>query len=261
MKRICPKCGFQNEVATGLETEACPQCGVIYSKLEKAPDMARRPPDAARVATHARPTHPPREMRLPLWSTVACVICLVFGFLAGREQMRYQIASAVTGAFAHVFDGVAKPAPPPTPVAVARPIAAATSAPEKPADVAKPAVIVPKLVKKGFREKDFSGSHYIKAAITFTVEFENEGVKDIRAFDGVLSFNDLLGNRIHGARLTISDPIKAGQSIQWQGEMEYNEFINEHTVLRGYSMNDVGLALTVGKILFADGTSQSLGDN
>lgn len=255
MTRTCPKCGFANAEATGSATEACPKCGVIYAKAEAAakPATAPVPPPPAAAA----PTR--HEMRLPLWPTIACVICLVVGFFIGREQMRYQIASAVTGAFAHAFDGLNKA--PSTPVAAPATPKAEAPKPETPAAPPKPEPISAKLVKKGFREQDFSGGHYIKAAITFTVEFHNDTDKDIRAFDGVLAFNDLLGNRVHAAKLTISDPIKAGQSFKWEGEMEYNQFMSQHTTLRGYSMNDTAITLKVHKILFADGTSQTEGEN
>jgi hypothetical protein len=179
------------------------------------------------------------------------------GFLAGREQMRYQIATVMTGALAHAFDGFgAKTASTPTAAAPAT----AAPPPPKATTPPKPAPITAKLVRKGFREKDFSGSNYIKAAVTFSVEFHNETEKDIRAFDGVLSFNDLLGNRVYAAKLTISDPIKSGQSFQWDGELEYNEFISDHARLRSYDMNNTAVVLQVHKVLYTDGTSESEGE-
>ncbi|MEN9539818.1 MAG: hypothetical protein RLZZ126_2053 [Pseudomonadota bacterium] len=36
MKRECLKCGHHNLEATGGEFESCPNCGAIYSKVEKA---------------------------------------------------------------------------------------------------------------------------------------------------------------------------------------------------------------------------------
>ncbi len=217
MDRKCPKCGFDNEMATGTATEACPKCGVIYAKAEALAGATRSSAAQPVVRT-------PREVRLPLWPTVACGSCLVVGFFIGREQMRYQIASAVSGAFAHAFDGIGKKAEGADQATPGKPVVQTPSPQPTPAAPPKPPTVSAKLVKKGFRDQDITGSHFVKAAITFTVEFRNETDKDIRAFDGVLSFNDLLGNRINGAKLTISDALKAGQSISWQGEMEYNQF-------------------------------------
>jgi len=270
--RKCLKCGTVNDNATGSPTEACPNCSVIYAKAEAAAVAGKAPPQ--RPLPTAKPA--PRELRLPLWPTVACVTCLIVGFFVGREQMRYQVASAMTGALAHAFDGLAsKPrvdtapsvvsapaTPPPSELVVApSPPAIAEQAPIAPKEpaVSPKQSITAKLVKKGFRDQDFSGGHFIKAAITFAVQFHNETDKNIRAFDGVLSFNDLLGNRVYAAKLTISDPLSAGQSIQWDGELEYNQFVSDHAKLRGYDLNNTAITLQIHKILFADGTSQTEG--
>lgn len=251
MVRMCPKCGFENDAAIGSPTEACPKCGVIYAKARVSTASQAKPSAAA--ANGLR-----REMRLPLWPTVACAICLVVGFLAGREQMRYQVANAFAGALTHAFDGVSH-LPGATPSARESPVRQPQHTPDA-NPVAEAPAISAKLLKKGFREQDFSGSHIVKAAVTFTVEYRNETNKDVRAFDGVLSFNDLLGNRIYAAKLTISDPIGVGQAIQWNGEMEYNQFISDHAKLRGYDLKDTIVTLNVHKILFADGSSDVEGE-
>lgn len=36
MQRLCRKCGFLNLSADGEEFDACPKCGAVYSKVEKA---------------------------------------------------------------------------------------------------------------------------------------------------------------------------------------------------------------------------------
>jgi len=249
--RKCLKCGFSNDAASGAPDEPCPRCGVIYAKAEAA---ARAPARPAPTPPVAPPKAAPREVRLPLWPTVACGVCLVVGFLAGREQMRYQLVSAFTGAMTHAFDGVA---PANKPIAAAP--AVAPPAPAKAPPPTKPSGITAKLLTKGFRDQEISGSHFVKAAITFEVEFHNDTDKDIRAFDGVLSFDDLLGNRVYAAKLTISNPIAAKQSTTWSGELEYNQFESDHTKLRGYDVKDTTVTLQVRKILFADGTSQTEG--
>lgn len=37
MEKTCVKCGHTNRVATGLESEECPHCGVIYAKAKPRP--------------------------------------------------------------------------------------------------------------------------------------------------------------------------------------------------------------------------------
>jgi len=43
MIETCLKCGHVNNAAAGHDTEACPKCGAIYSKVEMAMAAARRP--------------------------------------------------------------------------------------------------------------------------------------------------------------------------------------------------------------------------
>jgi predicted nucleic acid-binding Zn-ribbon protein len=166
MVRKCLKCGAVNEAAAGSPTEACPNCSVIYAKAEAAAAAAKSPP--LRPVSTAKPI--PKELRLPLWPTVACVVCLIVGFFVGREQMRYQVANAMTGALAHAFDGLAsKPLPaaprpsapnaesPPTEPAVAQapavPAEIPPAPPKEPTIALKPSITA-KLVKKGFRDQD-----------------------------------------------------------------------------------------------------------
>jgi len=253
---VCPKCHYVNTAATGVAMEECPKCGVIYSKvggsapLQGSRESQQYSPAAPGATTQAR------EVRIPLSLLVACTVCLVVGFVAGREQMRYQIATSLASAFSNLSDH-RSPAPEARPSATTPPVPALAppTTPEPQAAPEHPAIAAT-LISKSFRNQDFSGANYVKAAITFSVEFQNDTEKDIRAFDGVLSFNDLLGNRVLGSKLTISDPIRAGKTIKWDGELNYNEFISEHSKLRGYSIKDLKVVLQPHKILFADGTEQ-----
>jgi predicted nucleic acid-binding Zn-ribbon protein len=257
MIRPCTKCGFENTAATGSSMEGCPKCGAIYSKAVRG---TAAPPLVASNTVSANVGKP--QITLPLVPTILCAVCLVVGFFAGREQMRYQVASAMTNALAHTFDGMGKTAAVAPTTVTSAPVVAppkeGTAAPPEPvADAGKGSVIAAVLLKKGFRDQNFSGGNYTKAAITFAVQFENTGNKDIRAFDGVLAFNDILGNRILASKLTISSPIAMGKSIKWDGELEYNQFESQHTTLRGFDMKDVSITLQVHKILFVDGTQKN----
>jgi len=93
-------------------------------------------------------------------------------------------------------------------------------------------------------------------AITFKVRFDNRTGKDVRAFEGRLTFLDLLDNDILGSRLAINDPIKAGATMDWEGKLDYNQFMNDHERLRNESLENLKTRFIVTKVLFADGTSQ-----
>lgn len=115
---------------------------------------------------------------------------------------------------------------------------------------AEPAPINARLTAKAFRE-----GQYGQNAITFTVLFENSAGKDIRAFDGVMTFTDLLGNEILTSKLAINDPIVSRDSLSWKGELDYNQFTPRHQQLRSHEFDTLLITFDVGKVLFADGTT------
>jgi hypothetical protein len=43
MIETCLKCGHVNKASTGDDSEACPQCGAVYSKVELAMAAKRTP--------------------------------------------------------------------------------------------------------------------------------------------------------------------------------------------------------------------------
>lgn len=53
MERTCLKCGVRNEAASGSELEACPGCGAIYSKVERANAVDAQPRRTRRAARPA----------------------------------------------------------------------------------------------------------------------------------------------------------------------------------------------------------------
>jgi hypothetical protein len=82
------------------------------------------------------------------------------------------------------------------------------------------------------------------------------GSKDIRAFDGVLTFTDLLDNAILSSKIAINEPLKAGSVLSWRGGIKYNQFMDEHQRLRNEQQKNLKIRFMTRKILFADGTSK-----
>lgn len=153
---------------------------------------------------------------------------------------------------ASVFDNSSK-----TPKAEnARAPAAPTSA--NPATkVVEPSPIEISLVSKRFRDTDFSGSNYIRAAITFELSITNKTGQPIRAFDGILVFSDVLDNEIHSTKFAMTDPVAANATaLKWRGEIDFNQFTNSHIRLRNESLDNIKLAFRPRKVLYADGTTK-----
>jgi len=221
--------------------EACPRCEVIYAKYGAlvVPEV-RRPvprPSAAVADRFAR------NRRSLLTHGAVGLLALLVGFYAGQMYLQMKIVAAVSDAFGGAAKALARESPAPV-----RP------APPESKVIAEESPLSVTLVKKGFRDQEFSGSRVVTDAITFAVDFSNSGSKDIRAFDGALVFTDLLDNEILGARVSISDPVAAGATIRWDGELEFNQFMDRHRRLRDQAAGDLRVAFKPGRFLYADGT-------
>lgn len=175
---------------------------------------------------------------------ITAIACLAIGYFGGREYLQYQIRSTMHDAAAQIQSSVAG-------VTSAPAEAPATAPAEKPEE--QPIAV--SLEKKGFKSKDIY-NHDFEDDITFTLRFANNTEKEIRAFDGIVVFTDLLDNRILGLKTEINERIAKGQTLTWPGALEYNQFIDSHQRLRSEPKENLKVSFLTGKILFADGTSK-----
>lgn len=176
----------------------------------------------------------------------ALAIGLVIGVIVGREYFRYEVRQTFQAAAEGVRSGFNLPG-------------AASSGPARteipsPAKAAEPAPVLITLTKKGFRPQDLRAG--VEDAVTFNLTITNRTNKSIRAFDGVVTFTDLLDNEIISSKLAVNDPLPAGQSIQWSGELGYNQFIESHQRFRGAELQNMKLRFVPRKILYSDGTEK-----
>jgi hypothetical protein len=111
------------------------------------------------------------------------------------------------------------------------------------------------LVSKGFKSSNIKAGDF-EDDITIQIAITNVLDKDIRAFDGILTFTDLLDNKIFSSKIAINEVLKAGAVLNWKGAIKYNQFMDDHKHLRNESPENLKTRFAVGKILFADGTSK-----
>lgn len=177
------------------------------------------------------------------------LIGLVIGYFAGREHLKYEMRSAIQSAANEMQKGLAS-------AFGIKPYSnSKTERETSPPKPKKPEPIGVSLVKKGFRSSNWQRGIY-GDAITFTVSFKNVTDKDIRAFDGVLTFSDLLDNTILSSHLAINDPVGAGATMQWDGQMEYNQFMGSHKRLRSEDQANLKITFAARKVLFTDGSEK-----
>jgi hypothetical protein len=188
--------------------------------------------------------------RAALGYVVVGLLGLVVGYFAGREHLKYEMRSAIQSAASEMQKGLAS-------AFGANPISGPSKSKEEapPSKPKEPEPVSVTLIKKGYLPHDYERGNY-QDAITFAVSFKNLTGKDIRAFEGVIDFTDLLDNTILSSHLAINDPIGAGAAMEWKGQLAYNQFMSSHQRLRGEERSNLKIVFTPKKVLFVDGTTK-----
>lgn len=237
----CPKCGYVRLPQDVSPDYECPKCGIVYAKfaslirehkatlIEADPESSRPSAASDRSGVFVQQKH--------IFIALA-IGCFVVGYFVGREHLKYEMRSALESAAAGIKSTFGGPAGKP-------------NEPPRNAKVAKSFPVKATLIRKGSRSLDYGRSE-----ITFAVNFSNSTGKEIRAFDGVLIFTDLLGNEILSAGLAVNDSLAAGGFIEWEGKLDYNQFISSHERLRNAETENTKVIFALEKILFSDGTVQ-----
>ena len=174
------------------------------------------------------------------------MIGLVIGYFAGREHIKFELrqtfqaaAEGVKNSFSSALGG--------------NRASSELEKKETPTPKFKePTPLSVTLDKKGYQAADYSAG--IRDAITFAVTFNNLTGKDIRAFDGSLTFTDLLDNTLLSAKLAINDPVPSSSHLGWSGQIDYNQFIDKHQRLRNEDFQNLKIRFDTKKILFSDGS-------
>lgn len=107
--------------------------------------------------------------------------------------------------------------------------------------------------RKEFMPSNPMGGRY-SAYVSIGCAYQNKSSKDIRAFTGEIAFTDLFGKEIFSSNVTISDPVKAGATGQWEGSIEFNQFVDSHRRLRDTELKDMKIVWSPRSIIFGDGS-------
>jgi len=228
MHKKCLKCSHEADVADD-PLAACPKCGAIYTRVE----------EARLRTTSAAPAKARQSVEIPIPIIRKGAIFLaifIAGYFAGREHIKYEMRQALVSAFPGLD------------------YSPRTSAPALPPAPTKPAqFITATLISKRWRPSDYTATPSISDAVEFAVTFRNSSDRALRAFDGVLRFEDLLGNEVISAKVEINDPVPARGELKWDGELDFNQFKPEHTKLRNADLQSLRTVLFPRKVLYADG--------
>lgn len=95
MIRTCPRCGKENQAANGTATEACPSCGVVYSKAAVAVARQRAAAEVRERVDSARPPSPGLVLRI-IW--VLALLSAGAGMIELVITLRYAESAPQQGA-------------------------------------------------------------------------------------------------------------------------------------------------------------------
>ncbi len=124
--------------------------------------------------------------------------------------------------------------------------------------VIEPSPIDLTLISKKFREANFRARPAVDSAIEFQLAIVNRDKQALQAFDGVLTFTDLLDNELLSTKLAINQPLPMsdGPYVLWSGELEYNQFMESHKRLRSAELQNIKIKFLPRKLLYADGSTK-----
>ena len=202
------------------------------------------------------------RFRLALGYLGVGLLGLFIGFFVGREYLKYELRSAFSSAVGDFKKDLTTlgsgGTPSPRPL-TAKPAETKLAPPSSmPAPKESPPVEIV-LIKKGFKPNNLEAQDF-EDDITLSLDIKNLSGRNIRAFDGVVHFTDLLGNEIMPMKLAINEPIAAGSSLNWDGGIRYNQFSEADQRLRAAASQNMKLNFVVAKVLFADGTTKEYGE-
>lgn len=250
MIKTCPKCGYERKASDSAPEWQCPSCGVAYAKVSDSVSSSTESINNNKSRKRAALNQSKRTGSEPVKLLLVAFVCLLVGYYAGREHVKYELKQTFTSAaeemkrnLSSVFRGSDNPADD-------KPKEKKYTPEKKRQDPFSVS-----LIKKGFMESNYRAG-IPSDAITFTVEFTNLTGKNIRAFDGKLTFTDLLENTILGVSLAINEPIASNSVMQWSGQLDFNQFIDHHQRLRSADYENLKIVFEAKKILFEDGSTK-----
>jgi hypothetical protein len=154
---------------------------------------------------------------------------------------------------------------PPTPTAIVPTqtpwiiVVTATPLPASPTPAVPPtatlvaAPISIQILSKTLHKADYSISGD-KDAITFRLAITNQAGHNLRAFNGVLHFQDLFSKDIKAVNWTYSTPLAAGATANWDGQINYNPYVDADVTLGQAKLEDLHVQLVVQNMIYLDGT-------
>jgi len=108
-------------------------------------------------------------------------------------------------------------------------------------------------LSKSFEKADYRSDSY-RDLITTEFRFTNKGAKDISGFKGTAEFSDMFDDKIRSLNLSYDKSVRAGQSVEWTGSLDFNQFENADVKFRDISTDKIKFNFKPNTIIFTDGS-------
>lgn len=123
------------------------------------------------------------------------------------------------------------------------------------AEMSKSVVVT--LVQKAELPSDYRANRYSDTQ-TFKIGVKNTSDKELVGVSGELKFIDVFDKEVGAVSFGISEHIKPGGDLLWQGERRYNEFIPQHKAVWTLQEGQYKTRFVAETLVYADGTKLSV---
>ena len=89
-------------------------------------------------------------------------------------------------------------------------------------------------------------------------EFTSNLEKPVRAFEGIVVFQDLFEREIMRLDVTVEDPVTRGRTVRWQWRENpyYDEYTGDYLRMVSIDTDDLVTTFVLKQVVYQDGTRQ-----
>jgi hypothetical protein len=103
---------------------------------------------------------------------------------------------------------------------------------------------------KGFNDNSYTPQ------ITFGLTFTNNTDKDIRGFEGIVTFSDIFDNKIQSVKFSYDQGLQSHYEVTLEKAIDYNRFIDADRKLNETEEKNLKYKWQVTTILYQDGAKE-----
>jgi len=95
-------------------------------------------------------------------------------------------------------------------------------------------------------------------SFSLSIGLQNNTEKDMSGIKGTVVFADMFDTEIKRVTLSVDDGIPAGQTIRWEGNLGYNQFMDDDVKLRNTELAKMKITWEPEIYLFTDGSKMEI---